>query len=57
MGELGSCKTWYKNGLMRYDLVHFSASGYTLKGEMFAESFLKWLEQMDRRDKEIYYRK
>jgi hypothetical protein len=24
---------------------------------MFAESFLKWLEQMDRRDKEIYYRK
>lgn len=57
MGELGSCKTWYKNGLMRYDLVHFSASGYTLKGEMFAESFLKWLEQMDIRDKEIYYRK
>ena len=57
MGELGSCKTWYKNGLMRYDLVHFSASGYTLKGEMFAESFLKWLEQMDLRDKEIYYRK
>ncbi len=57
MGELGSCKTWYKNGLMRYDLVHFSASGYTLKGEMFSESFLKWLEQMDLRDKEIYYRK
>lgn len=57
MGELGACKIWKKYGLMRYDFVHFTASGYTLKGDMFAESFVKWLEQMDLRDKELYYRK
>ena len=57
MGELGACKTWKKYGLMRYDFVHFTASGYTLKGDLFAESFVKWLEQMDLRDKEMYYRK
>lgn len=53
MGELGSSKTWRNNGLMRRDLVHFTATGYTLKGEMFFESFLKWLEQMDTRDQEM----
>jgi lysophospholipase L1-like esterase len=47
MGELGSSKVWFKNGLMRGDLVHFTASGYKLKGDMFFESFLKWLEQME----------
>ena len=57
MGELGACKIWKKYRLMRYDLVHFTAAGYTLKGDMFAESFVKWLEQMDLRDKEMYYRK
>lgn len=54
MGELGASKTWSKSGLMRKDLVHFSASGYKLKGEMFFESFLKWLEQMDIRQKQEY---
>ncbi|MES2587850.1 MAG: GDSL-type esterase/lipase family protein [Bacteroidota bacterium] len=49
MGELGASKTWSRNGLMRGDLVHFTASGYRLKGEMFFESFLKWLEQMQLR--------
>jgi lysophospholipase L1-like esterase len=53
MGELGSSKTWRNNGLMRRDLVHFTATGYTLKGEMFFESFLKWLEQMDTRDQQM----
>lgn len=57
MGELGACKTWKQFGLMRYDWVHFTASGYRLKGDMFFESFLKWIEQMDLRDKEMYYRK
>jgi lysophospholipase L1-like esterase len=57
MGELGSCKLWAKNGLMRNDFVHFTASGYHLKGMMFFESFLKWLEQMELYDKEMYYRK
>jgi lysophospholipase L1-like esterase len=54
MGELGASKTWSKNGLMRGDLVHFSATGYRLKGDMFFESFLKWLHQMEIRQKQLY---
>jgi lysophospholipase L1-like esterase len=49
MGELGSSKLWVRNGLMRNDLVHFTANGYKLKGEMFFESYLKWIEQMELR--------
>ena len=49
MGELGSSKTWQKFGLLRSDLVHFTPVGYQLKGEMFFEAFLKWLEQMELR--------
>ena len=54
MGELGASKTWHNSGLMRNDLVHFTATGYRLKGDMFFESFVKWLEQMDIRDREIF---
>ena len=54
MGELGSSTTWYNYGLMRYDLVHFTATGYKIKGDMYFESFLKWLEQMDLRDRELF---
>ena len=54
MGELGSSKVWHNNGLMRNDLVHFTATGYRIKGDMFFESFVKWLEQMDIRDREIF---
>jgi lysophospholipase L1-like esterase len=50
MGELGSSKTWNKKGLVRGDLVHFTAAGYKLKGEMYFEAFLKWLEQMHIRE-------
>ena len=49
MGELGSSKTWQRSGLMRTDYVHFTAAGYQLKGELFFESFLKWIEQMELR--------
>jgi lysophospholipase L1-like esterase len=49
MGELGAAKTWSRAGLMKSDLVHFTANGYRLKGDMFYESFLKWLEQMELR--------
>lgn len=52
MGELGSAKTWTRAGLMRTDLVHFTAEGYRLKGNMFYESFLKWLEQMELRQQQ-----
>ncbi|MFN5417239.1 MAG: GDSL-type esterase/lipase family protein [Flavobacteriia bacterium] len=57
MGELGAAKLWYKKGLMKGDLVHFTAAGYRLKGDMFFESYLKWLEQMDIRQKQSYLRK
>jgi len=47
MGELGSSKTWSINKLMKTDLVHFSVDGYHLKGDLFFEAFLKWIEQME----------
>ncbi|PWH85551.1 GDSL-type esterase/lipase family protein [Brumimicrobium oceani] len=47
MGELGSSKTWATNKLMKGDLVHFSIDGYHLKGDLFFEAFLKWIEQME----------
>ena len=46
MGELGSSKTWLKNGLMQRDLVHFSALGYHLNGDLLIDAFLKYLDQM-----------
>ena len=46
MGELGSSKTWLKNGLMQSDLVHFSAMGYHLNGDLLIDAFLKYLDQM-----------
>lgn len=52
MGELGASRLWQRAGLMRGDLVHFSAAGYKLKGDMFFESFLKWIEQMELRQQQ-----
>lgn len=49
MGELGSSRTWQVNQLMKRDLVHFTADGYHLKGDLFFEAFLKWIEQMENR--------
>jgi hypothetical protein len=49
MGELGSSKLWKNNGLMQGDLVHFTSPGYHLKGELFTDSFLKFLRQMHER--------
>lgn len=47
MGELGSSKTWQLNRLMKSDMVHFTVDGYHLKGDLFFEAFLKWIEQME----------
>ena len=49
MGELGSSKTWQTNKLMRSDKIHFTHDGYHFKGEMFIDSFLKYMDQMDER--------
>ncbi len=48
MGELGSSKTWQDAGLMKEDKVHFTPIGYHLKGDMYFDAFMKWLEQMDK---------
>lgn len=47
MGELGSSKTWFRAKLMKEDFVHFTAVGYHLKGDLYFDAFMKWLEQMD----------
>jgi hypothetical protein len=46
MGELGSSKNWNLAGLMQGDKVHFTAEGYHLKGSLYFDAFLKWMEQM-----------
>lgn len=47
MGELGSSRIWRNAGLMRTDLIHFTAEGYHLKGSIFIDAFEKWLRQME----------
>ena len=40
MGGLNSAMTWYNNGLMNKDRIHFSKPGYLLKGDLFFYAFL-----------------
>ena len=47
MGGLGSSDTWRNAGLMRNDLVHFTKEGYHLKGELYIDAFLKYLNQKE----------
>lgn len=47
MGELGSSRTWKNNQLMRSDLIHFTYEGYKLKGQLFIDALLKYMEQME----------
>lgn len=46
MGELGSSRTWLSEKLMKEDMVHFTPVGYHLKGDLYFDAFMKWLEQM-----------
>ena len=48
MGGLGSSKTWELNGLMRGDLIHFTHSGYHFKAELYIDSLLKFMDQMEK---------
>jgi lysophospholipase L1-like esterase len=50
MGELGSSKTWLKKGLMQSDMVHFTSTGYHLKGDLLIDAFLKYIDQMKKID-------
>lgn len=47
MGGLGSSRTWKLQHLMKSDLIHFTFEGYHFKGELFIDSFLKFMDQMD----------
>ncbi len=41
MGGFGSSLTWVNKGLMAYDKVHMTASGYTFSADMFFNAFLE----------------
>lgn len=47
MGGLGSSNTWRMEGLMRGDYVHFTKEGYHLKGELYIDAFLKYLNHIE----------
>lgn len=47
MGGFGSSQIWYKNDLMHKDRVHFSYPGYLLKGDLFFEAFLKYMDEFE----------
>jgi lysophospholipase L1-like esterase len=49
MGGVGSSRTWYRNGLMKSDHVHFTTEGYHLKGELYFDAFKKFLLQFGQR--------
>lgn len=51
MGGSGSSKSWLQSGLMQSDLVHFTFQGYQLKGKLFFDAFLKFLDQMRNAEK------
>lgn len=50
MGELGSSKKWMNARLMRSDLVHFTAAGYHLKGDLYFDAFEKARAQFQQRN-------
>lgn len=57
MGGLGSSKKWQQNRLMSPDLVHFTSDGYKLKGDIFFEAFLKWIDQMEQKPRKTLLKK
>ncbi|MBN2484589.1 MAG: hypothetical protein JXB34_01315 [Bacteroidales bacterium] len=55
MGGLNSSQTWYNNGLMQHDRIHFNREGYLIKGDLFVTAFLRaWEKNLaDRTEKKI----
>lgn len=47
MGDLGASQKWYKDNLMHKDRIHFTHTGYYLKGDLFYEAFLKYLDEFE----------
>ncbi len=50
MGGLGSSRTWKNNKLMKSDLIHFTGEGYHFKGDLYLDAFMKFMDQMERRE-------
>jgi hypothetical protein len=45
MGGLNSAASWYSNGLMSRDHIHFNKPGYLLNGDLFFNAFLNTWEK------------
>jgi len=45
MGGLNSAASWYSNGLMSKDHIHFNKPGYLLNGDLFFNAFLNTWEK------------
>ena len=49
MGGLGSSQQWYKRKLMVYDRVHFTKTGYSVKGDLLTAALIsQWEKTMGR---------
>jgi len=47
MGGFGSSQKWYKDEMMDKLRIHFSREGYLIKGDLFYEAFLKYLDEYE----------
>ena len=53
MGGYNSSILWYKKHLMIYDKIHFSASGYMIKGDLLFNAILKAYDKHIENSKEM----
>ena len=49
MGGQGSSNKWLTEKLMIRDRIHFTVKGYRLKGDLFYEAFLKYMDEFEYR--------
>jgi lysophospholipase L1-like esterase len=57
MGGKGSSQQWYLNKLMPADRIHFSATGYDIKGDLFTAAFLQnWDQLLGRDSTHLFYK-
>ncbi|MFN3918172.1 MAG: GDSL-type esterase/lipase family protein [Flavobacteriales bacterium] len=47
MGGQGSSQKWFTDKLMIRDKIHFTVEGYRLKGDLFYEAFLKYIDEYE----------
>ncbi|MBE0641142.1 MAG: hypothetical protein IH599_03850, partial [Bacteroidales bacterium] len=50
MGGLGSSQRWYQKKLMKYDRVHFTSLGYSIKGDLFTTALLEAWDRLAGRE-------